>query len=116
MNIHVKSNVRGNLPFNFWAKAENPHTSLLKFVTCSSSGKIIQFNSPFNIPPDYTNAKLKHYKYKSFEEYCLKIKRGRADLIHKINKRKIKEYYRELYLSSKKNPGKMKIIKKIFNH
>ena len=116
LNIHVKSTVKGNLPINFWEKAKNPHTSLLNFTCCSSSGKLIQFGAPSNEPPDYTNAKLKHYRYKSFEEYCLKIKRGRADLKYNINKKMIKEYYKKLYFLNKNNPKKMKIIEEIFSH
>ena len=57
----------------------NPHSSLFKLKACSSSGKRIKFDSPCNIPPDYTNARLKHYIYKSFEEYFLKLKKGSSD-------------------------------------
>ena len=78
-NFHIKSTVRGNLPSNYWENMNNPHTSQLNITSCSTSGKIIQSDSPFNNPPDYSNAKLIHYHYKSFEEYCLKIKRGKAD-------------------------------------
>ena len=41
VNNLIKSTVRGNLPTNYWSLAENPHTSLNKFNTCSSSGKFI---------------------------------------------------------------------------
>ena len=78
-NKRIKSTVRGNLPVNYWINCSNPHTSKLNISSCSSSGKKIKYDSPFNNPPDYINAKLNHYYYKSFEEYCLKIKRGRAD-------------------------------------
>ena len=61
VNIHIKSTVRGGLPINYWTISHNPHTSTLNITSCSSSGKIIQFDSPFNQPPDFTNAKLKHY-------------------------------------------------------
>ena len=52
-NIHIKSIVRGNLKLNYWAGAKDPHTSQNKFMSCSSSGKIIKYNSPFNDPPEY---------------------------------------------------------------
>lgn len=61
-NKHIKSTVKGNLSVNYWKKAGNPHSSLLNITSCSSSGKITKFDSPFIFPPDYTNAKLKHYK------------------------------------------------------
>ena len=78
-NIHIKSTVKGNLPINYWEIAGNPHSSNLNVTSCSSSGKIITSDSPFNQPPDFTNAKLKHYYYKSFEEFCIKVKRGKCD-------------------------------------
>ena len=67
VNIHIKSTVRGGLPINYWTISHNPHTSTLNITSCSSSGKIIQFDSPFNQPPDFTNAKLKHYEIEIFE-------------------------------------------------
>ena len=51
-NRHIKSTVRGNLQENYWKKIGNPHTSLLNYTSCSSSGKIIKFDSPVNNPPD----------------------------------------------------------------
>ena len=77
INVHIKSTVRGNLSKNYWSKAINPHTSINKFIACSSSGKIINYTSPIIAPPDIKYAYLKHFQNKSFEEYCLKIKRGR---------------------------------------
>ena len=77
INKHIKSTVRGNLPNNYWLKAQNPHTSINNYTTCSSSGKIINSSLPFNIPIEHKYAYLKHYQIKSFEDFCLKIKRGR---------------------------------------
>ena len=114
-NKHIKSTVRGNLSINFWQKAKDPHTSQIKFTSCSSSGKRVRYNSPFVNPPDYVNAKIKHYYYKSFEEYCLKIKRGRADMKYNQSNKKIKEIKSKLFLLNKNFPEKMKIFKKIFN-
>ena len=84
-NSHIKSTVKGNLYINYWINVTNPHSSILKVTSCSSSGKIIKYDSPFNNPPDITNARLNHYYYKSFEEYCLKLKRGNADLQRNSN-------------------------------
>jgi len=114
-NNAIKSTVRGNLQENYWKKLGNPHTSLLNYTSCSSSGKIIKFDSPSNSPPDYTNAKLKHYFYKSFEEYCIKIKRGKCD--HPLNESNKIAYqrFKNLYDTSKNNVEKIKILKKIFN-
>jgi len=79
MNIHIKSTVRGNLTINYWKDALNPHTTIHRYKSCSSSGKTIPFNSPFNSPPEYENAILRHYKTKTIEEYLVKLRRGRAD-------------------------------------
>ena len=105
LNKHIKSTVRGNLPENYWKNMANPHTSTSNYISCSSSGKFVQFDSPFIFPPDYSNAKLKHYYYKSFEEYCIKIKRGKCELynyitmnILSINKKKI--FYKSNFLNN----------------
>ena len=76
-NMHIKSTVRGNLSFNYWSKAGDPHSSLSNITACSSSGLLIDPNSPFNEPPDIKYARIKHYHKKSFEEYCMKVKRGK---------------------------------------
>ena len=114
-NIHIKSTVRGHLYTNYWEKTGNPHSSSLNVTSCSSSGKIIQFDSPFNQPPDFHNAKLKHYYYKSFEEFCIKIKRGKCDMAKNKSDEIKKDIYTKLYLENKNNEEKIKIIHKIFN-
>ncbi len=110
-NLHIKSTVRGKLPINYWSIAINPHTSLNKFVSCSSSGKIIDYKSPFNNPPDYKYAHINHLHNKSFEEYCLKIKRGRPMPKYKIYKKKM---IKQLFKINRNNKIKLKILKKIF--
>ena len=114
-NILIKSTVKGNLSSNYWEKTQNPHTSLLNITSCSTSGKIMKSDLPFNNPPDYLNAKLIHYHYKSFEEYCLKKKRGKADASKNLNEKYILQRYKILYSLNKNNPEKLKIIKKVFN-
>ena len=109
-NIHIKSTVKGNLSVNYWEHLSNPHTSVLNITCCSSSGKIVKFDSPFNIPPDLVNAQLNHYHYKSFEEYCLKIKRGIADIPKNISNERVKQKYKLLYSENKNNEEKLKII------
>jgi len=111
-NKHIKSTVRGNLTPNYWSNTINPHTSINNFTTCSSSGMIINSSSPFIDQVEYQYAYLKHYHFRSFEELCLKIKRGRPVP-------KYKEY-RLIFLKSlieenKNNTEKMNIIKRIFN-
>ena len=114
-NKHIKSTVKGNLSVNYWEKLDNPHTSTLNVSSCSSSGKIIKYDSPYNSPPDYTNAKLKHYIYKSFEEWCIKIKRGKCDYPKEVSEKIMFERYKSLYYQNKNNSEKIKIIKRVFN-
>ena len=114
-NKHIKSTVKGNLPVNYWKSAPTPHSSNLNIISCSSSGKKISFDSPFNYPPDYTNAKLKHYSYKSFEEICWKLKKGKADSPKIKNDIIIKNDFKRLYIENKHNIEKLKILYKIFN-
>ena len=114
-NFHIKSTVRGNLTINYWKGMRNPHSSSLNYSSCSSSGKNIRFNSPFNAPPDYTNAKLRHYYYKSFEEYLLKRYRGRADMTENSYDKIRRDFYKELISQNIHNKEKLNIINKIFN-
>jgi hypothetical protein len=112
VNGHIKSTVRGKLVHNYWYKAQNPHTSINNFTTCSSSGKIIDPSSPYNYPYEHQFAYLKHYQMKSFEEYCMKIRRGRP--IPGYKKYREKAIY-NLLKSNENNKQKLDIIKKIFN-
>lgn len=108
-NKHIKSTVRGRLKKNYWTKNNNPHSSLNNYKSCSSSGKIVDSNTPFIQPPDYKYAFIKHFTSKSFEEFCLKLKRGWPGIPDNSN------YINNLINENKKNIEKMKIIKKIFN-
>ena len=112
VNKHIKSTIRGNLKKNYWDNMNNPHSSNNNFISCSSSGKIIESASPFNSPPDYKYAFLKHYEYKSFEEFCIKINKGRSDTDYKLYREKMIQY---LYERNKSNKEKINIMKKIFN-
>ena len=113
-NIHIKSTVRGKLSQNYWSKALNPHTSVVNFTACSSSGKIVKYKSPFINPPDIKFAFLKHHQNKSFEEYCIKIKRGRP-IVKSKSKRYREKWIIQLFKNNKNNPEKLSILKKIFN-
>lgn len=116
LNKHIKSTVKGKLFKNYWSNIINPHTSYDNFTTCSSSGKIINSNSPFNEPPEYSFAYLKHYYYKSFEEYCIKINRGKCDFsVEKSNEIKLR-LIKNIYLLNRKNKDKLKIMEKIFKN
>ncbi len=107
----IKSTVRGNLPINYWFKLGNPHTSLNKFVSCSGSGKLINYSTSIYTPPDVKLAYLKHYHVKSFEELCIKINRGNAD----SQNTKLNEKLKTFFDSHKNDKNKLKLMKLIFN-
>ena len=105
----IKSTVRGKYKLNYWRNAGNPHSSNKRFKACTSSGKSTSYKNFYVYPPDIKYAFLRHYYYKSFEEYCIKLKRGKADRDENINKIII------LYYKKNKNDyKKLKIMKKIF--
>ena len=108
-NKHIKSTVRGKIKKNYWSKWLNPHSSGTNFKACSSSGKKIDSKTPFVNPPDYKNAFLKHFSKKSFEEFCLKLKRGWPDITDNMI------IINNIIKSNKNNKEKRKIIHKIFN-
>ena len=87
----------------------NPHSSSNNFISCSSSGKKIDSNTPFIEPPDYTYAYLKHFSVKSFEEYCYKLKRGWPDPTNKMI------WISNLIRRNLNNTKKLKIIERILN-
>ena len=108
-NMHIKSTVRGGINKNYWSKWTNPHSSLIKFRSCSSSGEFVNSQTPFIDPPDYKYAFIKHYYKKSFEEFCLKIKRGWPDLTDK-------DYIKNILIKeNSNNTVKIEIIKRVFN-
>jgi len=107
----IKSTVRGNFSINYWSRPRDPHTSLNKFVACSSSGKIVSYSTSIYSPPDIKLAYLKHYHDKSFEEFCIKIKRGNADSYNLNLNKKLKKIYEK----NKNNINKLKIMEHIFN-
>ena len=113
-NIVIKSTVRGNLSRNYWSFASTPHSSDIKFNCCSSSGKYINYNAVVYKPPDYKYAYLKHLQNKSFEEFCLKIKRG-IPVRENQNIQYKKSFIKGLIEYNKNNKEKMNIINKIFN-
>ena len=90
----------------------NPHSSSNNFNSCNSSGKKINYWSTSNNPPDYQHAFIKHYHNKSFEEYCIKLQRGRSDL---TNKEKYENQKQKFFNENKNDKIKLNIMKKIFN-
>ena len=108
-NILIKSTVRGGLVKNYWSRWENSHTSIDTFKSCSSSGRKVSGKTAFVNPPDYKFAFIKHYQTKSFEEYCLRLKRGWPDSTNKTM------YITNLLNDNKNSKKKLGIIQRILN-
>lgn len=71
-NYHVKSIVRGGLPFAVW---KNPHCPVVAGSYETIDGKPSRLG-PFH-SPDYSVARLRHYVTKTIEEWMkLKVRRG----------------------------------------
>jgi len=114
-NIHIKSTIRGNLKTNYWNGTKDPHTSQNNYSSCSSSGNIIKYNSPFNDPPDYKFAFLKHYHTKTIEEFCNKIKRGRATKKLDFSQKEMLFRIKMFFSINNKTKEKLAIIQKKLN-
>jgi hypothetical protein len=114
-NIIIKSTVRGNLKFNYWRSMNNPHSSSNYLTACNSMGNITNpttfYSSPFNHEYSY----LKHYPTKTIQEYCNKMKKGRADLLIKIDNKTLENYFNYFFERNKKTKKKIEYFKNSFN-
>ena len=113
-NRHIKSTVRGNLSRNYWAKLGTPHSSPLRYYCCDTFGKRISHSTPFNIP-NYEYAYIKHYWTKTLEEFCIKIKRGRADIEVIFDNDYWNLRFQQFFALNNKTNEKINYIKKNFN-
>ena len=107
-NRLIKSTIRGKLS-NYWRWWHSPHSSYNRFKACSSSRNLVDTSEPYIEPPDHRYTILKHFFKKSFEEFCLKLKRGMPD--HGDQVKAIIDLINE----NKNNEQKLNIIKKFFN-
>ena len=114
-NKHIKSTIRGHLKENYWKNMRNPHSSYNNLISCDPTGQIIDSKSPFNTPANYEVAYIKHYVTKTIEEFIEKAKRGRADLLVKIDNNYWKEKFKYFFEINKKTKEKLDFIKKTLN-
>lgn len=114
-NMHIKSTVRGHLKENYWKNMGQPHCSNNNIVSCDPTGKIIDPNSPFNSPPNFEFAYIKHFVTKTVEEYLRKIKRGRADLDDKTATNDVIGKLEYFFAINRKTKEKLDFIKKELN-
>jgi hypothetical protein len=114
-NIFIKSTVRGNLKFNYWRSLSNPHSSSNYLTACNSQGNIIDPTTFYISPFSHEYSYLKHYSTKTIEEYCNKIKKGRADLSVKLDNETLKNYFNNFFDRNKRTKEKIDYFKKGFN-
>ena len=115
-NLIIKSTIRVKIKNNYWKNMNNSHSSNNNFISCSTSGKIIDSKAFFNIPPDFKYAILKHYATKTIEEYCLKLKKGRSDTKRELDNKTSNETLNNYFFKrNRKTNEKINYIKKIFN-
>ena len=114
-NIIIKSTVRGNLKFNYWRSMNNPHSSSNYLRACNSMGNITDSTTFYSSPTNHEYSYLKHYPTKTIEEYCNKIKRGRADLLIKLDNKTLENYFNYFFERNKKTKNKIEYFKKTFN-
>ena len=113
-NIFIKSTVRGNLKFNYWRSMNNPHSSSNYLRACNSQGSIIDPTAFYNSPYSHEYSYLKHYSTKTIEEYCNKIKKGRADLSVKLDTETLKNYFYNFFDRNKNTKEKIDYIRKYY--
>ena len=94
---------------------KNPHSSNNSLTACNSMGKIIDPKKYYSSPFNYEFSFLKHYSTKTIEEYCNKLKRGRSDILEKLNKNTLKRYYKYFFKLNKKIKEKIDYFNKCFN-
>ena len=115
-NKIIKSTVRGSLKINYWKGMKNPHTSNNNITACNSMGKIIDPKKPYSKPFSYKFSYIKHYSTKTIEEYCYKSKRGRSDILVKLNKKTLEKYFKYFFKLNKKTKEKINYFKKCFHY
>ena len=93
----------------------NPHSSSNYLRACNSMGNITDSTTFYSSSTNHENSYLKHYPTKTVEEYCNKIKRGRADLLIKLDNKTLENYFNYFFERNKKTKNKIEYFKKTFN-
>ena len=79
----------------------------------SCNRRKIDSKTPFNKPPNYDEAYIKHYATKSLEEYYEKTRRGRADMKIELNEGYLRNKFEYYFVINKKTKDKLDYIKKV---
>ena len=110
-NCHIKSIIRGGLGDKVkWSMT--PHTPYGDIKCCDSCGNECNGMSPFIIPFNHENMRLRHYSTKTIEEfYTIKVKRGFPD----DNKDffKTHDWTEEFFKTNERTDEKVKLIEEL---
>lgn len=93
----------------------NPHSSSNYLTACDSMGNITNPTTFYVSSYNYEFSYLKHYSTKTIEEYCNKIKKGRADLLVKFDNKTMENYFNLFFERNKRTKAKIDYFKKSFN-
>lgn len=89
----------------------NPHSSSNYLTACNSMGNITDSTTFYSSPANHVYSYLKHYPTKTIEEYCNKIKKGRADLLIKFENKTLENSFNYFFGRNKKTKKKLYILK-----
>jgi hypothetical protein len=107
----IKSIVRSNSRRNPWIRNSAPHEPAPGLYSCDSIGNYSPYNNGSLYPPILSYCYLKHYHYKSVEEYAYKINKGLYNGTKFNVNEKIKVYFERNNYSKEK----VKLFEKILN-
>lgn len=107
----VKSIVRNDSRRNPWIRNSGPHEPTRGLYSCDSLGRYSPYHSGTIYPPILSYCYLKHYHYKSVEEYVFKIKKGLYNGTKFDVNQKIKVYFDR----NKYSKVKMELFEKMLN-
>ena len=111
-NAHVKSIVRGNLNKTIFKEKRSNHVPDKNVKICDSMGRIIRKYNPFSLsPPVFGYGYLKHFCYKTAEEFGNKLLRGRPRKILYNKQERIETFFR----LNKFSYEKLKVFEKMLN-
>ncbi len=105
----VKSIVKNDSRRNPWIKTV-PHEPYKGLYSCNSIGDPSPYNGGRIFPPILSYCYIKHYYYKSVEEFAYKLKKGFDGAPHNVEK-KLKLYFQ----FNKYSKEKVELFEKILN-
>ena len=111
-NAHVKSMVRGNLNKTIFKEKRSNHVPEKNVKICDSMGRIIYKYNPFSLsPPVFDYGYLKHFCYKTAEEFSNKLLRGRPRKILYNEQERVEVFFK----LNKFSYEKLKVFEKMLN-